>query len=72
MKSYKLETGKLYYIDTKYNGTSFNQLVLKKNETERVFEYYLTAGGHKDRDATIANIKDGIIGLIIIKKRSVL
>ena len=33
----KLETGKLYYIDTQQDGTFLNRVVLKKNETERVF-----------------------------------
>ena len=36
-KNYKLETGKLYYVDTQLDGTFLNRLVLKKNETERVF-----------------------------------
>ena len=36
----------------------FNGVVLKKNETDRVFlECHLTAGGHKGQDATIAKIK---------------
>ena len=42
-------------------GESFIRklLVLKKNETERVFlECHLTAGGHKGRDVTIAKIKE--------------
>ena len=30
-KSYKLEAGKLYYVDTQQDETTFNQLVLKKN-----------------------------------------
>ena len=36
-KSYKLEAGKLYYVDTQQDGTTFNRLVLKKTETEKVF-----------------------------------
>ena len=36
-KSYKLETGKLYYVDTQQDGTLLNRIVLKKNEAERVF-----------------------------------
>ena len=36
-KSYKLETGKLYYVDMQQDGTLFNRVVLKKNETDRVF-----------------------------------
>ena len=56
-KNYKIENGKLYYCDTKRDGTALNRLVLKKNETERVFlECHLTAGGHKGRDATIEKI----------------
>ena len=58
-KSFRLETGKLIYVDTQQDGTLFNRIVLKKNETERVFlECHLTAGGHKGRDATIAKIKE--------------
>ena len=58
-KNYKIENGKLYYCDIKRDGTMLNRLVLKKNETERVFlECHLTAGGHKGRDATTEKIRE--------------
>ena len=58
-KSYKMQQGKLYYVDTKADGTTFDRIVLQKNEVDRVFlECHLTAGGHKGRDSTIAKIKE--------------
>ena len=47
------------YVDTKADGTTFDRIVLQKNEVDRVFlECHLTAGGHKGRDFTIAKIKE--------------
>ena len=58
-KTYKMQQGKLYYVDTAKDGTTFDRIVLQKNEIDRVFlECHLTAGGHKGRDATIAKIKE--------------
>ena len=58
-KSFKLIDGKLFYKDQNADGTDHDRVVLKKNETDRVFlECHLTAGGHKGRDATIGKIKE--------------
>ena len=58
-KNYKLVKGKLFYKDQNPDGTDYDRLVVKRNEAERVFlECYLTAGGHKGRNATVGKIKE--------------
>ena len=48
-----MQQGKLYYVDTKADGTTFDRIAY---EVDRVFlECHLTAGGHK---GTIAKIKE--------------
>ena len=58
-KSYKLVDRKLYYKDQKSNGKEHDRLVLKRNEADRVFlDCHLTAGGYRERDATVGKIKE--------------
>ena len=41
------------------DGRTFDRIVLRKNEIDRVFlDCHLTAGGHKGSDSTIAKIKE--------------
>ena len=61
-KTYKMQQGKLYYVDTAKDGTTFDRIVLQKNEIDRVFlECHLTAGGHKGRNATIKKNQGAVL-----------
>ena len=58
-KNYKLFKGKLFYKNQNSDGTERDRLVVKKNETDRIFlECHLTAGGHRGRDATVGKVKE--------------
>ena len=58
-KKYKLVKDKLYYKEQIKDGSDHDQLIVKRNETDRVlFKYHLTAGEHRGRDATIEKVKE--------------
>ena len=58
-KNYVVDGNQLFYSDSRPDHSTYNRLVLRGREVERVFlECHLTAGGHRGRDATVSKVKE--------------